>query len=83
MIRGTLQMMSERNDTFGLAPHLIGCRAEVIPVLDTVKGGHIWKKGMTGYTWHQPVWWPAAFTLLNFALIEDRFPQLKKEFKKE
>jgi len=35
----------------------------------------VWKKGMTGYAWHQPVWWPAAFSLLNFALIEDRFPE--------
>lgn len=79
VIRASLQMMTERGDTFGLAEHLIGCRAEVIPVLDTVKGQHIWKKGMTGYTWHEPVWWPAVFNLLNFALIEDRFPEVLKE----
>ncbi len=81
VIRGTLQMMSEHNDTFGLAPHLIGCRAEVLPMLDTIKGVHIWKKGMTGYTWHQPVWWPAAFNLTNIAVIEDNFPELLREFK--
>jgi enamine deaminase RidA (YjgF/YER057c/UK114 family) len=74
VIRASMQMMTRRGDTFGLAEHLLGIRAEVIPVLDTVKGGHIWKKGMTGYTWHQPVWWPAAFNLLNVAVIEDGFP---------
>ena len=66
-------------DTFGLAKHLVGLRSEVVPVLDTVKDRRIWKKGMTGYTWHEPVWWPAVFNLLNFALIEDRFPEVLKE----
>ncbi|MCX7805285.1 MAG: hypothetical protein N3A38_08860 [Planctomycetota bacterium] len=79
VIRGTLQMLTEPGDTFGLAGHMIGCRAEVIPVLDTVKGPFVWKKGMTGYSWHQPVWWPAAFNLLNFATVEDRFPEVAKE----
>ncbi len=79
VIRGTLQMMTEPGDTFGLAERLIGCRAEVIPVLDTVKGSFVWKKGMTGYSWHQPVWWPAVFNLLNFAAVEDRFPEVIKE----
>jgi hypothetical protein len=79
VIRSSMQMMTEPGDTFGLAPHLVGCRAEVIPVLDAVKGEHIWKKGMTGYTWHQLVWWPAAFNLLNFAFIQDRFPEVLKE----
>ncbi len=80
LIRGSFQMMTRRGDTFGLAGHLVGCRAEVIPVLDTVKGPHVWKKGMSGYAWHQPVWWPAAFNLLNFAVIQDRFPELLQEF---
>jgi hypothetical protein len=79
VIRASMQMMTRRGGTFGLADHLVGVRAEVIPVLDMVKGGEVWKKGMTGYTWHQPVWWPAAFNLLNFALIEDRHPEVKKE----
>ncbi len=79
MIPASLQMMTEKGDTFGLAPHLIGCRAEVLPVLDTIKGAHFWKRGMTGYTWHEPVWWPAAHNLLSYALIEDRYPQLIKE----
>lgn len=79
VIRASLQMRTESGDTFGLAPRLVGCRAEVIPVLDTVKGGHVWKKGMTGYAWHEPVWWPAAFNLLNFAVLEDRFPEILAE----
>ena len=70
------EMMTEPGDTFGVAPHLLGCRAEVIPMLDTVKDRRIWKKGMTGYAWDPPVAWPAAFNLLNFAVIEDRFPEL-------
>jgi hypothetical protein len=76
VVRGTLQMLSEPGDTFGLASSLVGCRAEVLPVFDTVKGQHVWKQGMTGYTWHQPVWWPAVFNLLNFAVVEDRFPEV-------
>jgi hypothetical protein len=76
LIRSSLQMMTERGDTFGVAPHLVGCRAEVIPVLDTIKDRRIWKKGMTGYAWDPPVAWPAAFNLLNFAFVEDRFPGL-------
>lgn len=79
MIRGSLQMMTEKNDTFGLAPHLIGCRAEILPVLDMIKGAFIWKKGMTEYAMHEPVWWPAVFNLLNFAVIEDVCPELLKE----
>ena len=77
LIRSSLQMLTEPNDTLGVAPHLLGCRAEVIPVLDTVKDRRIWKKGMTGYAWDPPVAWPAVFNLLNFALIEDQFPKLK------
>ncbi|HUT33633.1 MAG TPA: hypothetical protein VNE39_09150 [Planctomycetota bacterium] len=76
VVRASLQMMAEPGDTFGLAGHLVGCRGEVIPVADTVKWVHVWKKGMTGYAWHEPVWWPAAFNLLNLALIEDRFPEV-------
>lgn len=82
VIRASLQVRTEPGDTFGLAEHLVGIRAEVIPVLDTVKGAHVWKKGMTGYTWHQPVWWPAAFNLLNFACIEDHCPDLKQELER-
>jgi hypothetical protein len=82
VIRGTVQMLTEPGDTFGLAPHLIGCRAEVLPVLDTVKGEYIWKKGMTGYSWHQPIYWPAVFNLLNFAFFEDRFPDVRREIER-
>jgi hypothetical protein len=82
MIRGSLQMMTERNDTFGLAPHLIGCRAEILPVLDMIKGAFIWKKGMTEYAMHEAVWWPAVFNLLNFAVIEDSCPELVTDLSK-
>ncbi len=77
-VRSSLQMRTEPGDTFGLAGHLVDLRSEVIPVLDTVKDRRIWTKGMTGYTWDPPVWWPAAFNLLTFALIEDRFPEVSK-----
>jgi hypothetical protein len=79
VIRASMQMMTEPGDTFGLADHLVGIRAEVIPVSDTIKGGFIWKKGMTGYTWHQPVWWPAAYNLMNFAFVEDNYPEVKQD----
>jgi len=79
VIRGSLQMITRRGDTFGLAGRLVGCRGEVVPVVDTVKGPHVCKKGMVGCAMHEPVWWPAAFNLLNFALIEDRFPQVLRE----
>lgn len=79
MIRGSVQMLTERGDTFGVAPHLLWQRAEVIPVLDTIKHQRIWKKGMTGYAWDPPVGWPAVFDLLNFAVVEDCFPEVRKE----
>lgn len=79
IIRGSLQMIAKPGNTFGLAERMVGSRAEVIAVLDTIKGGHVWKKGMTGYTWHQPVWWPAAFNLLNFAVLQDSFPNVIKD----
>jgi hypothetical protein len=80
VILASLQMMTEPGDTFDLDENLIGVRSEVIPVLDTIKDRRIWKKGMTGYTWDNPVMWPAVFNLLNFAGIEDRFPDVKGEF---
>ncbi len=83
LIRASLQMICKKGDLFGLDPKLVGTRAEVIPVIDTVKGGFVWKKGMTGYTWHQPVWWPAAFNLQNFAYVQDRFPEVLKEIEGE
>lgn len=79
IIRGSMQMIAEPGDTFGLSERMVGSRAEVIPVLDTIKGGHVWKKGMTGYTWHQPVWWPAGFNLLNFAFVEDNYGNVMKD----
>lgn len=82
LIRSSLQMRTKRGDTFGLASRLIGCRAEVLPVCDTVKGPHFWKAGMSGYSWHEPVWWPAAFNLLNFAFIEDRFPEFRRKLER-
>ncbi len=75
-VRASLQMMSEPGDTFGLAEDMIGLRSEVIAVADTVKDRRIWKKGMTHYTQDHPVWWPAAFNLLSFAVVEDRFPEV-------
>jgi hypothetical protein len=82
LIKASLQMMSEQGDTFGLAKDMIGFRAEVIPVLDTIKDRRIWKKGMTGYTWDHPVLWPAVFNLLNFAVIEDKFPEVLADLEK-
>ncbi len=73
-IKHTTHLITTEGETFGCASHLIGCREEVLAVVDLVKGGVFKKKGMVEIVDFEPVFWPAAFNLLNIIMIREKYP---------
>ncbi|NIA16470.1 MAG: hypothetical protein GWP08_20615, partial [Nitrospiraceae bacterium] len=80
-IKHTTHLMTTEEETFGCAPHLIGCRGEVLSVVDVLRVGALRKKGMVDLVNFEPVFWPAAFNLLNIVTIREKYPELIDEFK--
>lgn len=52
----------------------MACRDGVIGVVDVVKKGTFLKKGIVDLADFEPVFRPAAFTLLNILVIENEYP---------
>jgi len=79
-IKHTTHLITTKEDSFGCAPHLIGCRDEVITIIDIARVGVLRKKGMVAIAEYEPVFWPAAFNLLNILEIREKYPELIQEF---